>query len=51
MRHYPVNALLLIDEQNIECIIGSAFCLIINNDEVKSNLDFLSLSDVRIQKY
>ncbi len=24
-RHYPVNALLLIAEQNTECIIGSAF--------------------------
>ncbi|MDI8797554.1 YfiR family protein, partial [Salmonella enterica subsp. enterica serovar Montevideo] len=49
-RHYPVNALLLIAEQNTECIIGSAFCLIINNDEVKFsvNLDSLSHSGVRV---
>ncbi|EAZ3143287.1 YfiR family protein [Salmonella enterica subsp. enterica serovar Napoli] len=49
-RHYPVNALLLIAEQNTECIIGSAFCLIINNDEVKFsvNLDPLSHSGVRV---
>ncbi|MBA3110410.1 YfiR family protein [Salmonella enterica] len=48
--HYPVNALLLIAEQNTECIIGSAFCLIINNDEVKFsvNLDSLSHSGVRV---
>ncbi|MDI5536122.1 YfiR/HmsC family protein, partial [Salmonella enterica subsp. enterica serovar Montevideo] len=38
-RHYPVNALLLIAEQNTECIIGSAFCLIINNDEVKFSVN------------
>ncbi|HAU3361096.1 TPA: YfiR family protein [Salmonella enterica subsp. salamae] len=49
-RHYPVNALLLIAEQNTEYIIGSAFCLIINNDEVKFsvNLDSLSHSGVRV---
>lgn len=49
-RHYPVNALLLIAEQNTECIMGSAFCLIINNDEVKFsvNLDSLSHSGVRV---
>lgn len=39
-RHYPVNALLLIAEQNTECIIGSAFCLIINNDEVKFSVNW-----------
>lgn len=49
-RRYPVNALLLIAEQNSECIIGSAFCLIINNNEVKFsvNLDSLSRSGVRV---
>ncbi|EOI7245511.1 YfiR family protein, partial [Salmonella enterica subsp. enterica serovar Anatum] len=37
-------------EQNTECIMGSAFCLIINNDEVKFsvNLDSLSHSGVRV---
>ncbi|MDI5536239.1 YfiR/HmsC family protein, partial [Salmonella enterica subsp. enterica serovar Montevideo] len=39
-----VNALLLIAEQNTECIIGSAFCLIINNDEVKFSVNLDSLS-------
>ncbi|SQB41906.1 Uncharacterised protein [Citrobacter koseri] len=47
---YPSKALLLIAEQNTECIIGSAFCLIINNDEVRFsvNLDSLSRSGVRV---
>ncbi|ECG8591889.1 YfiR family protein [Salmonella enterica subsp. salamae] len=47
---YPAKALLLIAEQNTECIIGSAFCLIINNNEVKFsvNLDSLSRSGVRV---
>lgn len=50
MSHYPVKALLLIAEQNIKCIIGSAFCLIINNNEVRFsvNLDSLSRSGVRV---
>ncbi|POT56281.1 DUF4154 domain-containing protein [Citrobacter amalonaticus] len=47
---YPSKALLLIAEQNAECIIGSAFCLIINNNEVRFavNLDSLSRSGVRV---
>lgn len=47
---YSSKALLLIAEQNTECIIGSAFCLIINNDEVRFsvNLDSLSRSGVRV---
>lgn len=47
---HPSKALLLIAEQNPECIIGSAFCLIINNDEVRFsvNLDALSRSGVRV---
>lgn len=47
---YPSKALLLIAEQNTECIIDSAFCLIINNDEVRFsvNLDSLSRSGVRV---
>lgn len=32
---YPSKALLLIAEQNTECIIGSAFCLIIHNNDVR----------------
>lgn len=48
--HYPVKALLLIAEQNTECIIGSVFCLIINNNEVNFsvNPDSLSHSGVRV---
>lgn len=47
---YPSKALLLIAEQNAECIIGSAFCLIINNNDVRFavNLDSLSHSGVRV---
>lgn len=44
------KALLLIAEQNARCIIGSAFCLMINNNEVRFavNLDSLAHSGVRI---
>ncbi|MEH0888174.1 YfiR family protein [Enterobacter sp. UNJFSC 003] len=44
------RALLLISEQNPECVIGSAFCLIIDNDRVRFsvNLDALSRSGVRV---
>ena len=47
---YPSKALLLIAEQNTECIIGSAFCLIINNNNVRFavNLDALSRSGVKV---
>lgn len=43
---YPSKALLLIAEQNTDCIIGSAFCLIIHNNDVRFavNLDALSRS-------
>ncbi|MBB7467182.1 YfiR family protein, partial [Escherichia coli] len=44
------QALLLIAEQNTECIIGSAFCLIIHNNDVRFavNLDALSRSGVKV---
>ncbi|MCK8144465.1 YfiR family protein [Citrobacter sedlakii] len=47
---YPSKALLLIAEQNAECIIGSAFCLIIQNNDVRFavNLDSLAHSGVRV---
>lgn len=47
---YQGRALLLIAEQNPECVIGSAFCLIINEDAVRFslNLDALSRSGVRV---
>ncbi len=47
---YPSKALLLIAEQNTECIIGSAFCLIIHNNDVRFavNLDALSRSGVKV---
>ncbi|EOB2354640.1 TPA: YfiR family protein, partial [Escherichia coli] len=37
-------------EQNTECIIGSAFCLIIHNNDVRFavNLDALSRSGVKV---
>ncbi|MCT7384247.1 YfiR family protein, partial [Escherichia coli] len=40
----------LIAEQNTECIIGSAFCLIIHNNDVRFavNLDALSRSGVKV---
>ncbi|MFK3708216.1 YfiR family protein [Klebsiella sp. NPDC088457] len=47
---YPSRPLLLIAEQNRECAIGSAFCLIINDDRVRFsvNLDVLTHSGVRV---
>lgn len=47
---YQGRALLLISEQNPECVIGSAFCLVIDRDQVKFsvNLDVLSRSGVRV---
>ncbi|PQM85091.1 DUF4154 domain-containing protein [Shigella flexneri] len=47
---YPSKALLLIAEQNTECIIGSAFCLIIHNNDVRFavNLDVSSRSGVKV---
>ncbi|HII3200232.1 TPA: YfiR family protein, partial [Enterobacter kobei] len=41
---------LLISEQNPECVIGSAFCLIIERGQVRFsvNLDALSRSGVRV---
>ncbi|MNY42749.1 hypothetical protein D3C86_1776670 [compost metagenome] len=49
-RNYQGRALLLIAEQNAECVIGSAFCLIINEETVRFsvNLDALSRSGVRV---
>jgi hypothetical protein len=48
--NYQGRALLLIAEQNPECVIGSAFCLIINDDTVRFsvNLDALARSGVRV---
>ena len=50
LKQYPTNALLLIAEQNSECITGSAFCLQINDNSVKFsvNLDSLARSGVRV---
>ncbi|HCK0216884.1 TPA: YfiR family protein, partial [Citrobacter freundii] len=47
---YPTKALLLIAEQNPECVIGSAFCLIIKDEDVRFsvNMDSLSRSGVRV---
>lgn len=47
---HPSKALLLIAEQNTECILGSAFCLIINNSDVRFsvNLDSLAHSGVKV---
>lgn len=47
---YQGRTLLLIAEQNPECLIGSAFCLIINDHSVRFsvNLDALSRSGVRV---
>ena len=44
------RALLLISEQNPECVIGSAFCLIIDRGQVRFavNLDALTRSGVRV---
>lgn len=47
---YQGRALLLISEQNPECVIGSAFCLIIDRGQVRFavNLDALTRSGVRV---
>ena len=49
-RRYGPRPLLLIAEQNTDCSIGSAFCLIINDDRVRFsvNLDVLTHSGVRV---
>lgn len=49
-RRYGSRPLLLIAEQNTDCSIGSAFCLIINDDRVRFsvNLDVLTHSGVRV---
>ena len=48
---YPSKALLLIAEQNTECIIGSAFCLIIYNNDVRFavNLDAFSRIGIKVK--
>lgn len=50
IRKFHSRPLLLIAEQNPECLIGSAFCLIISDDRVRFsvNLDALSRSGVRV---
>lgn len=50
IKRYQGKPLLLIAEQNPECVIGSAFCLIIRDDIVRFsvNLDALSRSGVRV---
>lgn len=47
---YQGRALLLISEQNPECAIGSAFCLITEQNQVRFsvNLDALTRSGVRV---
>jgi hypothetical protein len=47
---YQGRALLLISEQNPEYVIGSAFCLIIDHNQVRFsvNLDALTRSGVRV---
>ena len=47
---YQGRALLLISEQNPECVIGSAFCLITEQNQVRFsvNLDALTRSGVRV---
>lgn len=50
INQYQGRALLLISEQNPECIIGSAFCLKIDHNQVRFsvNLDALARSGVRV---
>lgn len=50
IERYQARPLLLIAEQNPQCIIGSAFCLNIHNDAVSFsvNLDALARSGVRV---
>lgn len=47
---YGSRPLLLIAEQNTDCSIGSAFCLLINDERVRFsvNLDVLTHSGVRV---
>lgn len=47
---YGNRPLLLIAEQNTDCSIGSAFCLLINHERVRFsvNLDVLTHSGVRV---
>lgn len=47
---FQARPLLLIAEQNSQCLIGSAFCLIIDSARVRFsvNLDVLSRSGVRV---
>ena len=50
INQYQGQALLLMSEQNPECVIGSAFCLIIEHNKVRFsvNLDALTRSGVRV---
>ncbi|RAU30606.1 YfiR family protein [Enterobacter sp. RIT418] len=50
INQFQGRALLLISERNPECLIGSAFCLIIEDSRVRFsvNLDALSRSGVRV---
>lgn len=50
INQYQDQALLLMSEQNPECVIGSAFCLIIEHNLVRFsvNLDALARSGVRV---
>ena len=50
INQYQGQALLLMSEQNPECVIGSAFCLIIEHNQVRFsvNLDALARSGVRV---
>jgi len=50
INQYQGQALLLMSEQNPECVIGSAFCLIIEHNLVRFsvNLDALARSGVRV---
>ncbi|STL78088.1 156G surface protein [Escherichia coli] len=49
-RTISVKGVIINAEQNTECIIGSAFCLIIHNNDVRFavNLDALSRSGVKV---
>lgn len=50
IEQYQLRPLLLIAEQNVQCTIGSAFCLNISNNQVSFsvNLDSLARSGVRV---
>ncbi|STJ79217.1 156G surface protein [Escherichia coli] len=49
-RTISVKGVIINCRQNTECIIGSAFCLIIHNNDVRFavNLDALSRSGVKV---